>query len=208
MKCLSILALLSTASAFLSPTTPPPSPATSLLATPVQGIDNSGKFFPETGKVPWDPLNLMNRLDDKGIAWFRAAEIKHGRVAMMATLGWVAQVNHFSFGGFISPTEGVKFSDIAQASPFDAISMIPTAGFYQILFVIGAVEGYQEMIQPHYTLPGGSIGDLGAARCEPGAMERMQAVETKNGRLAMMLIAGELSPLNCEPGNPRRVCKG
>lgn len=135
----------------------------------------------------------MNRLDSKGIAWFRAAEIKHGRVAMVATLGWIAQVNHFSFGGFMSPSEGVKFADIAAASPFDAIGKIPHSGFYQILFVIGAVEGYQEMIQPHYILPGGSIGDLGAARCAPEALERMQAVETKNGRLAMIGIASFIS---------------
>ena len=111
----------------------------------------------------------------------------------MATLGWVAQVNHFSFGGYISPSTSVKFSDIADVNPFDAIGKIPEQGFYQILFVIGAVEGYQEMIQPHYTLPGGSVGDLGAARCAPEALERMQAVETKNGRLAMIGIASFIS---------------
>jgi len=135
----------------------------------------------------------MNRLDDKGVAWFRAAEIKHGRIAMIANLGWLAQVNHFHFGGMMSPTESVSFADIAAASPFEAIGKIPDSGFYQILFVVGAVEGYQEMIQPHYTLPGGSIGDLGAARCAPDRLERMQAVETKNGRLAMIGMASYIA---------------
>ena len=146
-------------------------------------------MFPETGKVPWDPLGLTYRLDDSGMRWFRAAELKHGRISMIATLGWIAQVNHFSFGGMISPTAGVSFEDIGNASPFEAIGMIPDAGFYQIAFVIGAIESYQEMIQPHYTLPGGSVGDLGAARCAPEAFEKMQAVEVKNGRLAMLGIA-------------------
>ncbi|GMH88640.1 hypothetical protein TrVE_jg13509 [Triparma verrucosa] len=189
----SLLAVFLLFTSSLSFTPAPPSRPLTSLSSSVQGITNTGKFYPETGKQVWDPLNLMNRLDSKGVAWFRAAEIKHGRVAMMANLGWLAQVNHFHFGGQISPTEGVSFADIAEASPFEAIGKIPDSGFYQILFIIGAVEGYQEMIQPHYTLPGGSIGDLGAARCAPERLERMQAVETKNGRLAMLGMASYIA---------------
>jgi len=96
-KLLSLLLLPVLSQAFLSPLSP--TTPTSLCSTPVSGITNSGKFYPETGKVPWDPLNLMNRLDDKGISWFRAAEIKHGRVAMMATIGWTAQVREGANGG-------------------------------------------------------------------------------------------------------------
>merc|ERR1719146_310413 len=84
---------------------------------PVVGVRNTGPMFPETGKVPWDPLGLTYRLDDSGMRWFRAAELKHGRISMIATLGWIAQVNHFSFGGMISPTAGVSFEDIGNASP-------------------------------------------------------------------------------------------
>lgn len=142
----------------------------------------------------FDPLGLNTRLDERGIRWFQAAEIKHGRVAMMATVGWMASLSGFHFGGMLSPSEGIAFADIAAKDPFAALGMVPASGWNQILFVIGAVEGFQEMRQPHYTLPGGNLpGDLGAAQAKAESMPRLQAVEVKNGRLAMIGIASFVS---------------
>jgi hypothetical protein len=39
----------------------------------------------------WDPLNLAAGKDDKTLAYYRAAELKHGRVAMVASLGVIFQ---------------------------------------------------------------------------------------------------------------------
>mmetsp|Transcript_38222 Transcript_38222/g.53826 ORF Transcript_38222/g.53826 Transcript_38222/m.53826 type:complete len:206 (+) Transcript_38222:22-639(+) len=163
--------------------------ATSLGLEPVS---NTGEYFPETfGKV-FDPLGLTTSLDERGLSWFRAAEVKHGRVAMMATVGYWAQVTGFHFGGDLAPSEGLSFEKMASYSPLEAIGKIPDAGLYQILFIIGAVEGYQEMRQPHYIM-GGFPGDLGAARAKEEALPRLQAVEVKNGRLAMIGIASFVS---------------
>mmetsp|Transcript_18937 Transcript_18937/g.26703 ORF Transcript_18937/g.26703 Transcript_18937/m.26703 type:complete len:210 (+) Transcript_18937:47-676(+) len=161
----------------------------------LEPITNEGEYFPETfGKV-FDPLGLTSSLDERGMRWFQAAEVKHGRVAMMATVGWLASISGFHFGGMLSSSEGISFADVAAAkTPFEALGMVPESGLNQILFVIGAVEGFQEMRQPHYTLPGGNLpGDLGAARAKAEALPRLQAVEVKNGRLAMIGIASFVS---------------
>ena len=44
----------------------------------------------ETGGEIWDPIGISSTVSDEAMMWFRAAELKHGRVAMVrsATL-WV-----------------------------------------------------------------------------------------------------------------------
>lgn len=39
----------------------------------------------------FDPLGLSKDKDDATLSWYRAAELKHGRVSMLATLGIVFQ---------------------------------------------------------------------------------------------------------------------
>jgi hypothetical protein len=158
----------------------------------LEPITNTGANFPETFGKAWDPLGLMTSLDDRGVRWFQASEVKHGRIAMMATLGWMSQVSGFHFGGMLSTTDGISFEDVSKVAPFESFSKVPDAGIYQILFIIGAVEGYQEMRQPHF-IYGGLPGDLGAARAKDSAMPRLQAVEIKNGRLAMIGMASFFS---------------
>eukprot|EP00931_Biecheleriopsis_adriatica_P124361 TRINITY_DN99495_c0_g1_i1.p1 TRINITY_DN99495_c0_g1~~TRINITY_DN99495_c0_g1_i1.p1 ORF type:complete len:337 (+),score=62.40 TRINITY_DN99495_c0_g1_i1:47-1057(+) len=43
------------------------------------------------GEYYWDPANLAENMDRKKLRLFRSAEIKHGRVCMLATLGWLVQ---------------------------------------------------------------------------------------------------------------------
>merc|ERR1719387_1678517 len=44
----------------------------------------------------WDPLNI-GETSKENIAWFRQAEIKHGRVAMAAFVGYTVQANGIHF---------------------------------------------------------------------------------------------------------------
>ena len=37
----------------------------------------------ETGGEVWDPLGISNAVSDEAMMWFRAAELKHGRAAMV-----------------------------------------------------------------------------------------------------------------------------
>merc|ERR1712151_679285 len=59
-----------------------------------------GVFPPFDGG--WDPLGLSANLGPGEIAYFRDAELKHGRVCMLASLGIVVQERfHPLFGGDI-----------------------------------------------------------------------------------------------------------
>merc|ERR1719206_396790 len=43
----------------------------------------------ETGGQIWDPAGFAT-YSDQSLIWFRACELKHGRVAMLASAGWMA----------------------------------------------------------------------------------------------------------------------
>ena len=44
----------------------------------------------------WDPWGLAELGSDETMAWFRHAELKHGRVAMAAVTGWCVTVSRRS----------------------------------------------------------------------------------------------------------------
>ncbi|MEM7469003.1 MAG: chlorophyll a-b binding domain-containing protein, partial [Pseudomonadota bacterium] len=50
----------------------------------------------------FDPLGLASLGSDQTLAWFRAAELKHGRVAMLATTGYLVQAAGIHFPGMLS----------------------------------------------------------------------------------------------------------
>ena len=39
----------------------------------------------------FDPLGLAKGKDDATLGWYRAAELKHGRVCMLASVGYIVQ---------------------------------------------------------------------------------------------------------------------
>ena len=55
----------------------------------------------ELGEI-WDPLGLSELGGDETTSWFRHSEIKHGRVAMAAFVGWWATSSGLRFPGELS----------------------------------------------------------------------------------------------------------
>merc|ERR1719201_605691 len=80
----------------------------------------------------WDPFNLAllnfwGQGDDATVGFLRHAEIKHGRVAMAAFVGFIVQSCGVKFPGKLS-LDGVNFADIAAAGgPGDQWDALPTA---------------------------------------------------------------------------------
>mmetsp|Transcript_20717 Transcript_20717/g.66706 ORF Transcript_20717/g.66706 Transcript_20717/m.66706 type:complete len:188 (-) Transcript_20717:280-843(-) len=103
--------------------------------------------FAEYGKFGSLPAKL---------AWYRHAEIKHGRVAMAAFVGWLATANGYFFDGFLSRELGIKFADLGT-DPLSAWEQMPASGKVQMLLAVGALEVAQETVEPHY-LRGGEPG--------------------------------------------------
>jgi len=93
----------------------------------------------------WDPLNLSGAdLWGKGneatIGWIRHAEIKHGRVAMFAFVGYCVTANGVHWPWALN-AEGTTFADISAAGyPNEQWDALPTAAKLQILGAIGFLE--------------------------------------------------------------------
>jgi len=102
----------------------------------------------------WDPLNIGSSSKET-IGWFRHAEIKHGRVAMAAFVGYCVQANGICFPwniqgpvggtGTIASLPAISFADISAAGgPADQWDALPTAAKLQILGVVGFLEMWSE----------------------------------------------------------------
>merc|ERR1711998_388537 len=97
----------------------------------------------------WDPLNI-GETSKENIAWFRQAEIKHGRVAMAAFIGYTVQSLGIYFPWNLqgplglavpSDTKVISFADISAAGgPADQWDALPSAAKIQILMGIGFLE--------------------------------------------------------------------
>ncbi|CAE7476359.1 FCPB [Symbiodinium sp. CCMP2592] len=85
----------------------------------------------------WDPLGLSADKDQATFKRRRAVEIKHGRIAMYATIGYIVP-EYFRFPGFLSPSLGLKFSDMPNG--LAALSKLPVLGGAQIIAFAGLIE--------------------------------------------------------------------
>ena len=86
-----------------------------------------------------DPLNI-GETSKENIAWFRHAEIKHGRVAMIAFVGHLVQATGAHWPWSLT-TSGVSFGDISAAGgPADQWDALPSASKLQILIAVGFLE--------------------------------------------------------------------
>ena len=48
----------------------------------------------------WDPLELSKDMDEGNLNLVRAAELKHGRIAMLACVGWIWTATGAHFEGY------------------------------------------------------------------------------------------------------------
>merc|ERR1719226_424570 len=154
----------------------------------------------EIGQV-WDPLKLSELGSDETIAWFRHAEVKHGRVAMAAFVGWWAVGAGLRLPGELSHELGLTFASIPSKG-LEAWDAVPGWGKAQMLLFAGLIEFHDEIFYSrrgtHYMrggVPGknmvpGLWDPIGFTNKSPEALARGRDVEIKNGRLAMIGIAG------------------
>ncbi|KAH8091473.1 chlorophyll A-B binding protein [Aureococcus anophagefferens] len=163
----------------------------------------------------WDPLGAFPRClsldfwtlgNEATIGYLRHAEIKHGRVAMAAFLGYLAQSTPVVSG----PHGKLPFKGYEPGlTPPEQWDAIPLVGKLQIFGIIGMLESYGEILDVHYTnggLPGyyppirGNRPELWFNLYDPfnwfdedKDKVRGRQVEINNGRLAMLGILSVLS---------------
>mmetsp|Transcript_30275 Transcript_30275/g.73813 ORF Transcript_30275/g.73813 Transcript_30275/m.73813 type:complete len:216 (-) Transcript_30275:135-782(-) len=133
------------------------------------------------GDVGFDPLGFSTWFD---IKWLQEAEIKHGRICMLACLGF-----------FVQEFFKLPFDYFPTALPVDAHDiMIKRGGMAQILLWIHAFEiisipALIETMQGKRAPGDFAFDPLGLGK-NPGAFKKYQLAEIKNGRLAMIGIGG------------------
>ncbi|CAN0187254.1 unnamed protein product [Ectocarpus sp. 6 AP-2014] len=139
----------------------------------------------ETGG-PFDPLGFGKNCPPEQMQWYRAAELKHGRVCMLAAFGQITQ--HFTHWN--DPSGIFDKSGSAWGAMQQVYEQRPLA-FVQIFLAIFAVEVYGNRKQEENEA-GGDLGfdPLGLKPSNPESWERVQLRELKNGRLAMFAILG------------------
>merc|ERR1719199_1768356 len=89
-------------------------------AAPAMGLDTMVGVSEETGGKVWDPLGLAENADDENLNLLRAAELKHGRVAMLACVGWIWTATGTHFSGMLSPSTGISFDQLGALDPLSA----------------------------------------------------------------------------------------
>lgn len=115
----------------------------------------------EFGKV-WDPLGLAELGSEETLAWFRHSEVKHGRIAMAAFVGWWAVAAGANLPGDLS--YGVPFSSLPDKG-LEAWDAVPGWGKAQMLLFAGLIEFHDELFyskrSTHY-MRGGVPGKVSA----------------------------------------------
>eukprot|EP00188_Purpureofilum_apyrenoidigerum_P002360 Plantae.Rhodophyta-Purpureofilum_apyrenoidigerum.ctg24580.p1 GENE.Plantae.Rhodophyta-Purpureofilum_apyrenoidigerum.ctg24580~~Plantae.Rhodophyta-Purpureofilum_apyrenoidigerum.ctg24580.p1 ORF type:complete len:237 (-),score=45.92 Plantae.Rhodophyta-Purpureofilum_apyrenoidigerum.ctg24580:121-735(-) len=130
------------------------------------------------GDIGFDPLYLSENIN---LDYSRAAELKHGRICMLAVLGFVVQE--------LVHLPGPPFQ---ESNPILAIGRVPTAGWIQILAFISAIE--MATFKKQYDLE--TPGDLGFDPLnlakDSATKKKMAEYEIVHCRAAMVGFAGIL----------------
>lgn len=175
-RALLLFALLGAAAAF-APRGAARTSSTSLKMSDLIGASPPVGFF--------DPLGLSNGKDEETMRWYRAAELKHGRISMLATLGVLFQGTDSG----IIPNPAFH-----ETNMFAAVTKVyyeNPAALAQITLAIAAVEVLCASIESQGGRPGDFNFDPANIRPKSEeALDTMQLKELKNGRLAMLGIAG------------------
>jgi hypothetical protein len=215
MKPVILASLLSTAAAFAPVKTSPS--VTSLHETKADLVDLAEKCNPIVKF--YDPLgladaNFWGQSEEATIGFLRHSEIKHGRIAMFAFVGYIVHSNiHFPWAQTLNGDMPPSL-DLSPEAQWDAV---PELGKIQIMLLIFCLEAFDEnggggqlphymsgrkagqypSFQPfrdnvHFILDLYDPSGLGKNKSEE-AKTRGRIAEINNGRLAMIGIFGFLA---------------
>merc|ERR1719321_2405463 len=135
----------------------------------------------------WDPLGFTADGDVSAFKRRRSVELKHGRICMMACMGYITPEITGKIPGYLSPSAGLKFSDIPNG--LGAVSKVPALGWAQI----AAYFGFCEFAGGFDDYKSGTPGDYGfkvLTSADPEEKTKKLSAEIANGRLAMVAIIG------------------
>jgi len=231
---------LSSASLSYAPTAVPTLSGTSRASrVSMETIDDLKAMGPKLNPVVgyWNPLGLgEDTMTGTGyspegvIGFLRHSEIKHGRVAMAAFVGFIVQSNgiHFPWASTLS---GTTYAEIAAAggppAQWDALPTAAKCQIFGLLFFLevwgensgalaaagekhyaaGGKPGFYPSFAPFRDVFGHPVFDLYdpfgfSKKKTPEQLERGRLVEINNGRAAMLGIMGFVAAASIDGSVP------
>jgi Chlorophyll A-B binding protein len=198
MKIIAAATLVTAASAF-STVGKKASSKSQAQALSAFNVDSIPGILPPVGL--FDPLGFAEKADEKTLKRYREAELTHGRVSMLAVIGFLVgeKVEGSSFL-FDASIKGPAISHLAQVPGlFWAALAIAIGGAEQRRAEIGWVNPSDVPVsQPGLLRDDYSPGDigfdpLGLRPTDPEELKNLATKELQNGRLAMLAAAGFLA---------------
>merc|ERR1712196_386378 len=123
---------------------------------------------------------------------YREGELKHGRVAMLASLGFlIAEQFHPLWGGNIDVPSYIAYQETPLQTFWPAVvAFIAVIEVFSIIpaFENPNIEGWA--IKSDHVAGDYGFDPLGLKPTDPAELAMMQTKELNNGRLAMIAIAG------------------
>jgi hypothetical protein len=184
MKSVIAATLIASAAAF-APASGPVARESALSAA------STSPFANEIGaQVPlgyWDPLGICNDGDRENFDRLRYVELKHGRVAMLAVVGYLVTYAGIRFPGAEDVPAG-----------WAALPAVPTAVWVQTVFTLGVMEAFNRDASDVHDIPKSEFKgdfrngflDFGWDSQTDAWKERKRATELNQGRAAQMGILG------------------
>jgi hypothetical protein len=143
----------------------------------------------------FDPVGFTEGKTEGKLRFYREVEIKHGRLGMLAALGFLVGENfHPLFGGDIDAAGIYAF----QQTPLQTFWGIVVAAIASLeLFSVFAFEnpagGEPWAIRSDHTPGDLGFDPLSLKPTDPEELKTMQTKELNNGRLAMIAAAGMIA---------------
>merc|ERR1719210_249880 len=128
-------------------------------ASPLRAFENELGVQDPVGF--WDPAGFTSDGNMENFQRRCQTELKHGRVSMLATMGYITPEITGKLPGYLSPSMGIKYADIPNG--LGAISKVAAAGDF----------GFKVLTSS-----------------DPAEKQKRLSAELANGRLAMMAIIG------------------
>ncbi|CAM9174165.1 unnamed protein product [Discosporangium mesarthrocarpum] len=206
----SVLAMAGCADAFVAPTAPRAALSntgnanavkTTRASTSTPTMEFAGGLMggagPEPNSVNFDPFNFAGAKPEN-VLFYREAEIKHGRIAMLAICGLIAPE-------FVR-VPGEMFQNVSVLDAHNV--MVEKGPMFQLLFWISLAEILTASTVIDMDKKDREPGDFAldpANICKasryldcagtPAAREKMRLAELKHGRLAMLGFSGAITQM-------------
>jgi len=170
---------------------------------PFNGVEFAKSLPGVTGPLGFfDPLGFCSADDitEGKIKFYREVELKHGRVGMLAALGFLVGENfHPLFGGNIDVPAYLAFQETPLQTFWQvvlfaiAIPEIFSVFSFETPALFGNAGGQVWSIRKDHELGDLGFDPLGLKPTDPAELKEMQTKELNNGRLGMIAAAGMIA---------------